>query len=259
MGLGLSSLFQALYAAPVVLQVLMFGFWFGMMYHCLKREGGRSSWIYILIFLNLAGAALYFLVKVLPTIDIPQIAYFSRWTRQAELRQAEAEARNIGKAYQYIKLGRLLYDLKMPDKAAGAFATALDKEPNNAEALWGATVLDLDNKQFAAAREKLSLILEVEPDFRRGDASLAYGKVLFELEDWPAARQQLERDIKRWGNAESYLLLARILEQEGAYDRAKSHLETMLARSQGTYEFQYKRNRPYLRQAERMLNRLART
>lgn len=257
--MGLSVLFQGLFSAPAVLQVLVFGFWFAMLYHCLKREGGRSSWIYLLIFLNVAGAALYFLIKILPSLHIPQIAYFYRWTRQAELRQAEAEAKNIGKAYQYTKLGRLLYDMKMLDKAKGAFTTALDKEPNNAEALWGAALLDLENKQYEAARDKLSRILEVEPDFRRGDASLAYGKVLFELEDWPAARQQLEQDIKRWGNAESYLLLARILEQEGAYDLAKSHLETMLARSQGTYEFQYKRNRPYLKQAERMLTRMART
>ncbi|MEO0853027.1 MAG: hypothetical protein AAFY15_05945, partial [Cyanobacteria bacterium J06648_11] len=131
-----------------------------------------------------------------------------------------------------------------------------EKAPDDPDALWGAASLDLEDRQLEAAREKLDRVLELAPEFRRGDASLAYAKVLVELERWPAARAQLEGHIRRWGAAESYLLLARVLERDGDIEAAKSQLETMLARSQGTYEFQYKKNRPFIRQAERMLKQM---
>ncbi|MEO1132838.1 MAG: tetratricopeptide repeat protein [Cyanobacteria bacterium J06639_1] len=242
-----------------IFQLLAFAFWLWMMYDCLTSPSGdRTAWILLMIFIAPLGAPLYFIAKKLPQTNAPQIGYLNRITRRTELRQAEAEAKTIGKAYQYIKLGWLLHEMRSLEKARAAFATAVEKEPDNAEALWGAATIAREFKQLESARDTLKHLLEIEPEFRRGDASLTYAKTLFELEEWDTAREQLEKDIKRWGNAESYLMMAQILEREENYELAKSFLETMLARSQGTYEFQYKKNRPFIKQAERMLKRVER-
>ena len=45
--------------------------------------------------------------------------------------------------------------------------------------------------------------MEIDPDYMRGDVSLAYAQVLFNLNDWTAAAEFLPQDIQKWGHPES--------------------------------------------------------
>lgn len=72
-------------------------FWVWMIYDCLQNERDRQTWLWILIFLNLIGALLYFITRWMPRTNVPTPSFAKRWTRRNALWQAEAEAKNIGK------------------------------------------------------------------------------------------------------------------------------------------------------------------
>lgn len=230
-------------------------FWLWMIFDCVRNEPDRQLWIWALVLFNIAGAIAYFLVRVLPRGDyLPQ--YFQRWTRKRELWVAENEARSIGKAYQYINLGNILCELGMYERAENAFDQALAKEDNNTNALWGAAIAAVEQKKFPKAKELLTKLIQIDPDYKYGDGSLAYGEVLVNLKESELARTHLEKHVKNWSHPQGYLLLADVLLQQEDKKAAKECLETMIIRIQGSSYFHYKRNRAFLGKARKMLKKL---
>jgi hypothetical protein len=242
-----------------MIQALAFittGFWMLMIFDCVRNDPERNTWIWILIFLHFPGALIYFVARRLPQMNLPMPNYFKRWTRQQELWNAEAAVRNIGKAHQYVLLGNVLSEIGEFDKAADAYQQALEKEPKNAHALWGAAFIEMRQKKFEAAKAHLEILLKLDPDYKCGEASLFYGKALFELKDWEAAKIHLDKDIKYWSHPESSILLATIQMQAGNSEDARDRLETMLAKVKGSPAFHYRKQQQWVRQAEKMLRTL---
>jgi tetratricopeptide (TPR) repeat protein len=238
------------------LGVLGTAFWLWMLYDCLTGRGDRQ-WIYLLVFLNAPGALLYFLTQWLPNHQLALPNIFSRWTRRQEIDAAVAETLTIRKSHQFVKLGNLLFEVGEFEPAAHAFHTAPEKEPENPHALWGAASIDRRNKQWDRAADRLKTLMRVDPDFGRGDASLAYGEVLVQLKQWDLAKTHLENDIRKWGHPETYLMLATIYRNEGNSTQARQLLETMLTRINTSYAFNRKRHRASVSKARQLLKSLA--
>ncbi len=244
-----------------MLQVLWFIptlFWMWMIYDCVRNDPDKNTWLWILIFLNVPGAIIYFLVRRLPLIDLPVPNYFSRWMRRRELWNAEAAAMNIGKAHQYVILGNLLCDLELFDRAADAYNTALEQEPSNAQALWGVASVEMKNKDFESAKWHLETLLKLEPEYKYGEASLAYGKTLLALQEFDAAKEHLEKHLQFWRKPEAYLMLAKIHAQQGNTQDARNLLEVMLRNLRGSPEYHYRRNLHLVREAKKLLRKLRR-
>jgi hypothetical protein len=239
-----------------MVQVLAFmttGFWMLMIFDCVRNDPERNTWIWILIFLNFPGAVIYFLVRRLPQMNLPVPNYFKRWANRQQLWSAEAAVRHIGKAHQYVMLGNVLCEIDEFDKASDAYRQALEKEPKHPHALWGIACIEMKQKQFDKAREHLVTLIQLEPDYKCGEASLFYGRVLFEQKDWDAAKDHLEKDIKYWSHPESSVMLATILIQAGDTQVARDCLETMLAKVKASPTFHYRKNQQWVRKAEKML------
>lgn len=231
-------------------------FWMLMIFDCVRNERDRQTWLWILLFLNVAGAVIYFFACWLPRSNIPTPNYFKRWTYRQQLWNAEAAVRNIGKAHQYVALGNVLTEIGTLPKAAEAYQQALEKEPKNTHALWGLATIELQTNQVASAKDHLQALLQFEPDYKRGDASLLYGKALFELKDWDAAKPHLEKDIKYWSHPEASLLLATIQKQEGDTEKSRDCLETMVAKLRASPIYHYRRHQHLVRKAEKLLKTL---
>lgn len=236
--------------------LLSSAFWMLMIFDCVRNEPDRQTWLWILLFLNVAGALIYFFACWLPRSNMPVPNYFKRWTMRQELWNAEAGVRNIGKAHQYVALGNVLTEIGDLEKAATTFQQALDKEPKNIHALWGLAYIEMHHKQFTLAREHLAALVELDPDYKCGEGSLLYGKALFELPDWKSAKTHLEKDLKYWGHPEAAIMLASIQRQEGNLEQARDYLEGMLTKLRAAPIYHYRRHQQTLRKAEKMLRTL---
>ena len=141
--------------------------------------------------------------------------------------------------------------------AAASYERALAKEPKNLQALWGLALTEYDGRQYASARERLATIVAVDPNFKFGEAFLAYGRTLVALGDKDAAREHLAGGIKRWSYPEAHVLLAGLLIERGEVADARKLLESVVFDMRAGPEFNQRRNRRWVRQAQGMLSRLA--
>lgn len=241
---------------PPALLILMTGFWLLMLYDCIQNDPEKHLWFFVFVFLYFLGAILYFLLRWIPRSNLPITKYFHKWTRRRELWMAEAAARNIGKAHQYIMLGNLLCDMAMLDKAADAYQQALEKEPKNPQALWGAAFVDMESKNYESAKERLETLLKIDPEYKYGEASLAYAQTLLALQEMDAVEVHLDKHLKYWGHPEAYIMMANLQAKQGKSQEARRYLETMLARVKGSTYYHYQRNRHLVKKAERLLSSL---
>jgi hypothetical protein len=233
------------------------GFWMLMIFDCARNEPKGSSWLWLLIILNFPGAIVYFVARKLPYLNLPVPDFCKRWTMRAALSNAEAGVTNIGKPHQYVILGNVLAQMGNFSRAVECYQAALQKEPDNTHALWGCATIEIERKNFTVAQVYLKELLDRDPDYKRGEASLFYAKILYELKDWAAAREYLVLDIKQWSHSESFLLLAKItanLDRDPA--AAKNYLETMLARLKASPRYHYRKNQRLIRSAQNMLKNL---
>jgi hypothetical protein len=240
-------------------------FWMFMIYDCIKNEPKGSSWLWLLIVLNFPGAVIYFAIRKLPYLNIPIPSFFKRWTMKDALWNAEAAVQNIGQSHQYVVLGNVLLEMGEIDRALVAYQAALVKEPDYPPALFGCATIEMQQRNFEAALVPLKVLMKKDPEYKRGEASLLYGKALYETAQWSAAKTHLEQDAKYWGHSESWLLLAKIaLQQESdslqdssaARAAARSYLNTMITKLKAAPKYHYCRNQHLIHEAKKMLKTL---
>lgn len=111
-------------------------------------------------------------------------------------------------------------------------------------------------KNFKAAKKHLRALLKIDPDYKFGEASLAYAKILIAMGHFNTARKLLEKHVKRWNNSESRFLAAEIAIEQGDKKAARKHLRTMIRNLKGGPTFHYRQNSHLLRKAERLLKKL---
>jgi hypothetical protein len=235
------------------------GLWIWMLIDCARNER-ETYWFFIILFFPGIGALIYFLVRYLPRFNLttlPASFQLKRFTRKQDLWNAQAAVQAIGKDHQYLELGNVYFDMGRFQEAAEAYQTALDKSNRtNTQALWGFAQTQILLKNFSEARETLETLLKIDPDHKFGDASGAYGQVLYELEDLEAARIHLEHHLKRWTSPEGRMIVAEIAIQQGDPETARTQLQTMITNLRGGPQFHYRQHRHLIHKAERMLRML---
>ena len=229
-----------------------------MLYECLKGGQRSQRWIWPLLFLNVIGAAMYFVIEWLPQHPdfLGKLGIFNRRKMRDRLWQAEADARNIGNATQFITLGNLLFDMQETRKAYDAYLRALEKEPKEPKAVWGAFQCSKELKDYETAKSYIETLLKVKPDYGYGEASLAYGELLYQMKNYDAAAVHLQGHLKEWSTPSGYLMLADIQEKQSDVEAARKTLETLIIKVKGFVPFQYRKNEHFIRKAERRLKGL---
>ena len=238
------------------LTFLMTGFWMLMIFDCIRNDPEKRTWLWILIFLNIPGAVLYFLVRRLPSLSLPIPHQLKRWTYRKQIWDAEAAVKHIGKSYQFVNLGNVLLDAGMSDRAYEAYHQALEQEPKNVNALWGLATIELTRKDYTNAKVHLTYLIKTDPDYKFGEASLAYGRALYNLGEWDLAKAHLVDDLKRWSHPEAALMLAMIYRDQGSPELARDVLDTMMFKLKGTPRFYLRKKRHLLNKAQKLTRSL---
>ncbi len=238
------------------LTALGVGLWIWMLVHCARNDPERGTWMWILFFLNIPGAILYFIVRWLPTREKGSLPFMKRFTSGRHLARLEAAARRIGNPHQFVELGDLQRELGKVDAAWASYQKALSKDPGCMPALWGAAQAALARKQPADARPHLEAILAKDFAYKFGDVSLAQARTLHLLGDGPAALAQLQKHLGRWTHPEAHVLIATVLAEQGEVDQARDHLETMLSDLAASPAFFARQNRHWASRARGLLRTL---
>jgi tetratricopeptide (TPR) repeat protein len=230
-------------------------FWIWMLIECLRNDPDRYFWIWILIIIPF-GSPIYFFVRWLPSHQLRLPGPLRRLAGRRELVKFETAARQIGNPHQYIQWGDALKDARMMDQADDAYREALNKEPDNIQALWGSGQTLVSRSRFAEAKDRFTRVLELDPQYKFGDVSLELARSLTELGEHDAARRHLDEHVRRWRHPESVYMLALLEAERGQTDIAKEHLKAMIMDIDGSPRGIARRNNMWRSKARRMLNRL---
>jgi hypothetical protein len=195
---------------------------------CARNDPERDVWLWIIILLAPVGPFIYFLVRWLPTRNLRAPQSLRRWSRSRDIERLRIAARQIGNAHQFVELGDALRETGQLPEAAGAYASAIQKDPRHLPALWGAACVDFQHQKFPDVREKLQRVMEIDAAYKFGDVSLLYGKTLCALKEFDAAREHLESHTRRWRHPEGVYLLANIYADRGEVARAREQLQALI-------------------------------
>src|SRR5690242_11082104 len=129
-------------------------------------------WLWIMLLIQPFGAIAYFFIRWLPRSTLQPPRFLRRFLRGRELERKRMAAAQIGNAHPHVELGDALRDLGRLKEAADRYDRALEKDPKNLAALWGAGLVAYRLENYAVARERLSRTLELDPSYKFGDVSL---------------------------------------------------------------------------------------
>lgn len=214
--------------------LLYSAFWIWMLIDCIIREPDRFFWIWLLVIAPFPGAVVYAVIRFFPQRDFTAPIWMRAWTRGRELARLEAAAQQIGNAHQFIQWGDALREVGRVEPARLAYESALAKDPESLQALWGAALVAVSQKRPADVKRLCEHILAIDPQYKFGDVSLALGRALKELGETTAMREHLERHVKRWRHPEAVYLLSCQCRDDGDFEVAREHLKAMLRDIQGS-------------------------
>jgi tetratricopeptide (TPR) repeat protein len=241
-----------------VLFGLLIAVWLATLIECWLNEPDWSMWLLLLVVFNIGAIPVYIVLRVLPRYDILPRSYWERRFRHREIAQAEAAAHGIGNPHQWFQLGEVYRQVGMLDEAADALGTALKKDSDHMPARWAAALTEMERKRPAAAREHLARIVERDPNYKFGEAYLAYGETLVKLNELDLARTHLETDLKRFARPEARLMLADICHRQGDASAARTHVYTLIGELKGSPDFARQRHGQLLAEAQRLLKEIGR-
>ena len=161
-------------------------------------------------------------------VSVRRSAFTQRWTKGRELRRFETAALQIGNAHQHVQYGDALKNIGKKEEALKAYRKALEKEPDNLAALWGAASMEFRLDQFESAKEKLEKVLNIESGYKFGDVSLLYGKTLGALQLKEEALAHFEKHTRKWRQPEAMFLLANLYLNFQQTDQARETLQNLI-------------------------------
>lgn len=189
--------------------VLMEAIWLMVLYAAWDEPD--PMWSIIVRLGNFPGAVAYLLCRKVEISDLPWPFFVKRLMLRQKLDDARSAARHIAGAHQYVELGRLLECVEEFREAFDSYGKALEKEPRNADALWGIARLEKMRGRDAQARAALEALLQASPDYKSGEAALAYSRLLLKGDELDAAERVLATYLKSWREPEARYYMARLL------------------------------------------------
>ena len=238
------------------LSLLMWAFIIWMGIYCYRNDPDRFIWLWLIIIFKPIGAILYFFVRWLPGANVKAPGFMHKVTRKREINRLQIAAQQIGNPHQFIELGDALRETGQWDRSLDAYLKALNKDPKNPQALWGAACCQYHKGQFEAAHENLIQLLEIDPAYKFGDVSLLRCKTLHALGRADDACTHLEGHIKRWRHPEALYLLANLYADSGQSAAAREQLQSLIMDIEASPSAIARKQSTWKRKAKSMLRRL---
>ena len=249
----MEHLFAQLTGLLGVFSLLYLPFFLWMLIDCVRNEPDRGIWIFIIIFLQGLGSFAYFFLRFLPRGNNAFLKKLMARFRTRELNRLRIEAKQIGNPYHWLQYGEKLRELRQYPQAEQAYRTALKKDSENRQALWGLAICLEKQKKFEDAFLAITQVYQQDPAYKFGDVSLARARLLITLDRWNEARDHLEAHVQRWRQPEGLYLLARCQVYQQNVEEAKRTLEMLLMDIEASPSAIARKQKKWKRKAKKLL------
>ena len=237
---------------PIIIQVLL-------IVHCF-RTGRNTLWIWAIAFLPIAGAIAYIVVEILPGLSSHRV------TRRAvrgvgnaldprqDLRRLELEARISGGVASRQRYADELCRHGRCTEAIAVYGQALTGlYEHDPKLLMGLAQAQFANRDAAAARATLELLIAKNPEFKSPDGHLLYARALEAEGNTTKALEEYRALARYYAGAEAPLRLAQLLKSTGSKEEARTVLRELLDHARVAPRHYRRAQREWLDQAEQEL------
>lgn len=208
-------------AAPELAVLALFALlWAWTAVDCL-RAGSPRPWIWVILFLPVAGAPLYLLLHTLPRLRDRLVADPRRTRELAE------RADNLGHPSARRDLGHDLFRRRRYEEARSEFERSLRNDPDNTGACYMVALCLREQGHVAEALPWLERVLARDDDFRYGEAQSLFADLLLKAGREDEALRALVEVVERHPTAEREFTLIKLLLSRGERDRALRVFEDM--------------------------------
>jgi hypothetical protein len=224
------------------------------------RTGRNQLWIWVLIFLPLAGAIAYLAVEIVPDLFRSRAArrtargFRKALDPQADLRRYESEARVAGNVASRQRYAEELARHERYDEAIAQYREALsglyEHDPN---LMLGLAQAQFGKGEAGAARATLDELIRLNPEFRSPTGHLLYARALEAEGNVAKALEEYKVLAPSYPGAEAAVRYAQLLRAQGRTDEARQVARELLEQARIAPGHYRRAQRPWLEAAQRLL------
>lgn len=222
------------------------------------RTRPETYWFFVILFLGPLGAAVYFVIEVLPGFrwKMPAVERWERARRKKWLEKLVSEAPSqeaLG------DLARIYAQEGEHARAVELFGEALRRDPGDLDNLYGRGLSRIELGNHQAAVEDLAALSAADPTFKLYQGNIALARAYEELGDEEKAVHVYRQILGRTPVSEAYYGLARLLAKQGKADEARQMIQEILAKQNGLPRYLRRQERPWVWKGRMLLKRLPET
>ena len=231
----------------------------GLIVHVI-RTGRNQLWIWVLLFLPLAGGIAYLAVEIVPQLFRSRTARrTARGLRKAmdpgaDLRRYENEARVAGNVASRQRYAEELTRHARYDEAIAQYTQALtglyEHDPN---LMLGLAQAQFSKGEARAARTTLDELIRQNPTFRSPDGHLLYARALAAEGNVAKALEEYRALAPSYPGAEASVRFAQLLEAEGEPAEAQKVARELLEQARIAPGHYRRAQREWLEAARKLL------
>lgn len=204
----------------------------------IMKTGRNTMWIYIVVFLPMAGSLAYLIVEVIPELmqgrggqkvrrNIQKAVNPNKFVKQAANNYAVADT-----VENSLRLAEELLQTGVFEEAKQLLEKSLKGvHAHDPVLMHGLARAEFGLGNFAAARSILDDLIAHNPDYKNADAHLLYARAVDELGDTEAAVEEYQALSEYYPGPEPAYRFAMLLVKLGQHEKAKALLETILHKS----------------------------
>jgi len=237
---------------PIIIQVLL-------IIHVI-RTGRNQLWIWVLLFLPLAGGVAYIAVEMLPELFRSRAARrTARGLKKAmdptaDLRRYESEARVGGNVASRQRYAEELLRHGRNDEAIAQYREALSGlYQHDANLMLGLAQAQFGKGDAHGARVTLDELIRLNPEFRSPAGHLLFARALAAEGEVQRALEEYRVLAPSFPGAEAAVRYAQLLQEQGQRAEAQRIARELLEQARIAPGHYRRAQRPWLEAAQRLL------
>ena len=238
-------------ALPIILDVML-------VIHVFKT-GRNTLWIFLIIFLPVAGAIAYFIVEVLPellrsrTLQATRRGVKQALDPEAQLRRLQDEAQVTQNVASSQRLAEELLRHERFQDAAGVYRKILTGlYAHDPDLMLGLARAQFGGGDASAARATLDEALRMNPGFRSPQAHLLYARALEAEGNAQKALEEYQALSTSYPGAEAAVRYAQLLKAQGRVEESRTVVKDLLEQARIAPAHYRKAQRDWLDSAQRL-------